>query len=271
MKAVADCHTMRRLGGLLLIALAAMACLDATASARVTARDAAATHAYLEARIALQRAMMADEPNELKGIEVLEAQVKAECPDVLTGAPPHVKGEKTNQSELEVSEELLSVGFGAAEGAAHPADARFARTVRRLRWSNPKLTRLLRSLAIEQSEQSAIPLPDLCSDMKFWVASDYTAVSADAKAYLHRLEVVSSITVIESGPHEPVSDLLDTNALVAHRLKPYEDHADRLLAAKALPRESSLAEALTEPALKPLLEAVGKVFVALGRSATPAS
>jgi hypothetical protein len=260
---------MRRLGGILLIALAAMACLGAPAVARITASDAAATHAYLEARIALQRAAMAEEPSELKAITALEAQVKAECPDVLTGAPPHVKGEKTNQSEYEISEELLIVGFGAGGRVEHPADARFARTVRRLRWSNPKLTRLLRSLAIEQAEQSAIALPNLCSDTKFWVASGYTAVSPDTKAFLHRLEVVSSITTIESEPHEPVSDFLHPNALVAHRLKPYENHADRLLAAKALPPETKLTE-LSSPIVRPLVEAVGKVFVALGRSPTPA-
>jgi hypothetical protein len=120
---------MRRLGGILLIALAAMACLGAPTVARITASDAAATHAYLEARIALQRAAMAEEPSELKAITALEAQVKAECPDVLTGAPPHVKGEKTNQSEYEISEELLIVGFGAGGRVEHPADARFARTV----------------------------------------------------------------------------------------------------------------------------------------------
>ncbi len=263
------CRTMGRLGGLLLIALAAMACLDAPASARITASDAAATRAYLEARIALQRTAMSDEPSELKAIAALEAQVKAECPDVLTGAPPRVKGEKTNQSEYEISDELLIAGFGAGGHVEHPADVRFARTVRRLRWSNSKLTRLLRSLAIEQAEQSAISLPNLSSDMKFWVASGYTTVSPGTKAFLHRFAVVSSMTVIESEPHEPVSDFLHPNALVAHRLKPYENHADRLLAVKALPPEPKLTE-LSYPGLKPLVEAVGKVFVALGRSPTPA-
>jgi hypothetical protein len=71
--------------------------------------------------------------------------------------------------------------------------------------------------------------------MEFWVASGYTAVSAGTKRFLHRLRVVSSITLIESEPHEPVSNFFDLNALVAHRLKPYEDHADQLLARKALP------------------------------------
>jgi hypothetical protein len=126
------------------------------------------------------------EPAELKAIGVLEAQVKAECPGVLSGAPPHVEGEKTNQSQNEISEELLSVTLGTPEHLEHLAYARFARTVLRLRWSNSRLTKLLHSLAIEEAEQSAIPPPNLCSDLRFWVASGYTAVSAGTKRYLHR-------------------------------------------------------------------------------------
>jgi hypothetical protein len=253
---------MRRLSWLLLVTLVTFAFSDASAGARVSPRDAAATHAYLEARIALQRAGTADEPADLQAIEALAAQVKVECPGVLSGAPSRVKGEKTNQSEVEVSEELLSASLGATGRVEHPADARFARTVERLRWSNPRLTRLLRSLAREEAEQSEIQLPDLCSDMKFWVASDYTAVSAGTKRYLHRLRVVSSTTQIELEPHEPVSNIFHLTALIAHRLERYEDRADRLLAKKALPPEAKI----TDPAVRRLLEAAGKVFIALERT-----
>ena len=79
--------------------------------------------------------------------------------------------------------------------------------------------------------------------------------------------VVSSITLIESEPHEPVSNFFNLNALVAHRLKPYEDHADQLLARKALPPKVKI----TAPALRPWLEAVGTVYAALGRSPAPAA
>jgi hypothetical protein len=185
--------------------------------------------------IALQRATREGEPAELKAIAVLEAQVKTECPGVPADAPPRVKGEKTNQSQSEISQELLTATLGIPERVEHPAYARFARAVRRLRWSNPKLTKLLHSPAIEEAERSAIPLPNLCSDLKFWVASGYTAVSAGTKRYLHRLHVVSSITLIESEPHEPVTDIFDLTVLVAYRLKSYENHTDRVLARKALP------------------------------------
>jgi hypothetical protein len=253
---------MRNVGYLLLITLVTWAHFGTPAVGQVTTSDATATHAYLGGRIVLRQALAADEAAELRSIEALEAHVLGECPGVLNGAPPHVKGEKTGQSEEEVEQELLSAAFGVAEKVQHPADALFAKTVRSLRWSNSKLTRLLRSLAIEQADQSAIPPPDLCADMKSWVASDYTAVSTGTKEFLHRYSVVSSITLIESEPHEPLLDIFNLNALVARRLKPYENQADRLLARKALPPEVNI----TDPALRPILDAVGKVFVALGRS-----
>jgi hypothetical protein len=256
---------MRRLTCLFLLTLAAIMASGTPALARVTASDAAATHAYLEARISLRRAPGVTESTELQAIAALEAHLKTECPDVLAGAPPHVKGERTNPSVGEISSELVSAGFGAAEHVQYPSYERFAKTVRRLRWSNPRLTRLLRSLALEQAEQSAIPTPNLCSDLKSWVASGYTGVSAGTKAFLHRRSVVSSITQIESEPHEPVSYIFNLNGLVAHRLKPYEDHADRLLARKALPAQVNL----TGPAFGRFLEAVGKVFVALGSTPAP--
>jgi hypothetical protein len=250
---------------LFLIALAVVLCSGTPALARVTRGDAAATHAYLRARIDLRGVAMATQPGALKAIGALAAQVNAECPGVLAGAPPHVKGEKTNESEDEISQELLSATFGAGEHVEHPAYARFQKTVWSLRWSNHKLTRLLHSLAIEQAKQSAIPAPQLCADMRFWVASGYTAVSAGTKRFLHQMRVVSSITLIEPEPHEPVTNFLHLDALVAYRLKPYEDHADRLLARKALPPEAKL----TDPALRPLLEAAGRVFAALGRTSPP--
>jgi len=253
---------MRGLGLTGIVLIAAMACLAPQALARVTGSDAAATHAYLKAVIALNRASAETEPAGIKAIEALATQVQAECPGVLAGAPPHVKGEKTNKSRSEAVEEIVAATLGVAEHLEHPADSRFANIVKRLRWSNPKLTRLLRSLAREQADQSAIPSPELCPDMRFWVASGFTATSTGTHGLLHRLQVVSSITQIEAEPHEPTANTFNLKALVAYRLKPYEDQRDRALARKALPAESSL----TPPQVKPYLEALAKVEAALGYS-----
>lgn len=251
---------VRRLGFTVVALIAAMAFLAPSALARVSTSDAAATHAYLKAVIALNHASGEAAPAGIKAIEALATQVQSECPDVLAGAPPHVKGEKTNKSRSEAVEEIAAATFGVAEHLEHPAHSRFASAVKRLHWSNPRLTRLLRSLAREQADQSAIPAPELCPDMKFWVASGFTATSTGTHGLLHRLQVVSSITQIEVEPHEPPGNAFNLTALVAYRLKPYEDQRDRALARKALPPESSL----TPPQVKPYLEALAKVEAALG-------
>lgn len=237
-------------------------CLAGPAMARINAVDRIATHRYLEARVGLNRATRNDEPAQLDAFSALERQVKAECPGVLAGAPPHTIGEKRTESEQEITTELLVATFGVAEHAEHTADAQFAKTVRRLRWSDRKLTRLLRSLARERAAQSAIPTPDLCSDMRFWVASSYSKVSEGTTRYLHRVQVVSSLTQIESEPNEPVSNFLNPDALVAHRLRPYEDAAARKLAKKAFPHEPKRIP----PRVTRLLEAEGRVLEALGDS-----
>jgi hypothetical protein len=255
---------MRRFGWLLLLTLAASACSATPALAQVKASDAAATHAYLEAKITWRRAEAADQAVGLKAITALAAHVDSECPDVLVGAP-NAEGEKTNQSGYEISEEIFSAGVGAAEYVTHAQDARFAKTVGHLRWSNSGLTRLLRSLALEQAEQSAIAPPNLCADMKFWVASGYTSTSDATKQLLHRHQVVSSITVITSEPNEPVADTFNLNALVARRLKPYEDHPDKQLARHALGTPTTI----NTTALKHFFEAIGSISVALGLPATP--
>ena len=241
-----------------------MTCSSASAQARASADDAAATHAYLEATIAMKQALAAEVPAELQGITAFGERIKADCPDVLSGAPPQVKDEPTNESDFQISLEVTFATLGAAEDVQHHALARYATTVRRLRWSNLRLTKLLRSLATEQAVQSAIPSPNLCADLRFWVTSGYTAVSPGTKEFQHRLTAVSSITVIEHEPHEPPTNFLNPQAVVAYRLKPYENRADRQLAEKALPSGKK-----TESGSKRLLEAAARVYAVIGRPVAP--
>jgi hypothetical protein len=247
-----------------LIAGAALALSAYPAVARVKPSDAAATHAYLEAKIAEEKALMAAIPAGIKLLEDLAVQVKAECPGVLAGAPPLTKGKPGNQPQVEISRELLFGVLLAPGRAEQPVLARFERIVRRLHWSNPKLTRLLHSFAIEEADQSALPAPNLCADLRAWVASGYTAVSTGTKQYLHRLDVVASITVIE--PEELNEEpTFEDDRLIAYRLKRYEDRADQVLARRLLKGQAKV----TDPRIRPIFDAAGKVFAVLGASATP--
>jgi hypothetical protein len=251
---------------LLVISAAAWICfvVPASAGARIAPRDRAATHTYLQAVIAEHRATALTGSASTAATEALAAQVKRECPGVLAGAPPHSKEEPVSDATREIDEEVLSATLNAGEHVLHPILVTFDRKVSRLRWSSRKLTRLLRSLAREAAVQAGIPAPALCSDLRYWVASGYIKLSASTVTFAKRLSAASSITLIEPEPHEPTEDIFNTTALIRDRLKPYEDHRDTVLAHKAFPPSS----ALTDPRLKPLLEALGSVDAALGRTPT---
>lgn len=235
---------------MLLAVVVAGASFAGVAYGHLSATDAAATHAYLEARLALGRAHAAHLSLEARSIDVLAGAIRAECPDVLQHEP---ESARTNAAGDEISLELQDAIFGAGERAEHGADQRFYATVRSLRWSNGPLTRRLHALALEQAQQSKLPAPALCADLRFWVESGYTATSPATKHYLKRWSAISAIA-IESEPQ------------TARRLAGYEDHADRLLAQRVLPpREPSSSS----PAEVPFVEAVNRAFGALGAKERP--
>jgi hypothetical protein len=245
--------------GLVAVGATASAIIVVSASGHASANDDVATHAYLDARLAARRTESGHPSSGLSAIDALAEAIKVECPDVLQAEPAPARNGRAGG---EISREISEAIFGASERVGHATDERFYKTVRRIRWSNPRLTKLLHELALEQAEQSGISAPPLCADLKAWVASGYTATTAATKHYLHRHDVVSGIATIEAEPGEkPFEDFLETERLVAHRLARYEDHADRLLAKKVFASEASL----NTPAGKQFLAAVGKVYEALGR------
>lgn len=71
---------MRRLAQPLLLALATVLCSSAPAAARVSVSDATATHAYLEAMVALHRAPEATESAELKAIGASKPKSRPNVP-----------------------------------------------------------------------------------------------------------------------------------------------------------------------------------------------
>ncbi len=231
------------------------------ASATLSAKDAAATHAYLEAKIVERRAPEGAVQDAIQATEAFAEKVKLECPDVL-GAMPRGEAEPKGTSRGEVGEELTFAEFQPGEHLDHLALARFYQKVRSLRWTNHKLTKLLHSLALEVDEQSGLAPPPLCADLKFWVASGYTETSPETKSLVKRVDAISSIATIEPEPQsEPHSEnFLNSEGVVERRLKRYEDHADRLLARKAFPP----ALKVTDPRLEALLTALGKVNEAVG-------
>jgi hypothetical protein len=236
----------------------------APAVAAIRPGDAAATHAYLLAKLKLRREGASSGEAGLNAIRGLATQLQAECPGILAGTPLAGPEGGPTRADSELAQEISDDAFGASERLEHTSDVRFYMKVRRLRWSNPKLTKLLHDLALESVRQTGIPAPDLCADIRFWVASGYSAVSASTVREVHDIEVASSTATIESEPGE--KNLFDSEAVVEHRLRRYENQSDHHLARRVFPSKLTVGSPEFEAALTAYFAAVEQVFTSLGKS-----
>jgi hypothetical protein len=252
---------MKQLRSLALSSLLSFGLLGSPAWAMVSHRDAQATHAYLQAKLAERRGVLSSVVPGTRAIEALAEQVRGECPNVLAGMPHGEHGEVLEGSTTRIIEEVVLTPFVAYESAAHPALARFDRDVQRLRWSSHKLTKLLHSLALEHDEQSDLREPPLCSDLRFWTASGYTHVSSQTEAFHKEVIRTASIAKIEPETRRLTGrDFANLDGLVASRLKHYEGVADRSLARHALRPERKLSSVR----LRSFFTASEAVYEALG-------
>jgi hypothetical protein len=199
------------------IAVVSMALPVASAHAQVSSGDASATRAYLQAYLGQVRAEASGIPAGVAAMEALRGQLQLECPGVLAQEPTPSKGEKPSESAIEISDELQESLFGVAERTESSVHRRFAHSVARLRWSDRGLTRLVHAYAADEVEQAEVPTPDLCSDIRAWVASGFQTVSAATEAYLRRESTLSGGA---GGAQEAIT----------RKLERYESPADKRIA-----------------------------------------
>jgi hypothetical protein len=159
------------LGRSRIIAIAALALGLAPATASAASQNAASTHAYIEANYTLSREAEASVAPVQAKIVQLNRQLGRECPKVGAGAPENTESEKVSH---EVIDALWSVSYGADAG---PIRA-FVKAVQPLRWSSPRLTRIAQHYAKTLQALAALPLPNLCGDVRMWAASDFRTIPA---------------------------------------------------------------------------------------------
>jgi hypothetical protein len=220
--------------------------------AQVSSGDASATSAYLKDEYALTRAEATSFPAGIAAVEALAGKVRTECPGVLANAPKPAPGTAPSSTEEQISEVELDAVFSAGARTEHARLERFAHEVAQLHWGDGVLTRLVHSHATDEAARAAIPAPDLCADMRSWVASGYETISAATEGYLH-VEAALSATIERA------------KAAIKRKLPQYESRSDTRIAHKIVSLEN--AEPLM---LKEFFAALGKVGEALV-TAAPAS
>jgi hypothetical protein len=160
----------------------------ALAPAEALASDAGATHAYIQANYALNRASVAlIHPVEAK-LQAYNRKLASECPRAGAGAPQTDAGFPMS---YEVAVALWSLSYGAASTPI----SKFVGAVKPLHWSSGRITRIAHDYATSLHELSTLPLPDLCADVRAWAASGFQTVSPRVTALDKRLEAIEGETV----------------------------------------------------------------------------
>jgi hypothetical protein len=224
------------------------------ASAQASSGDASATGAYLQAYLGQVRSEVSGLPAGLAAMEALRGRLQQECPGVLAQQPTPSQGEKPSESAIEISDEVQESLFGVAERAESSVHRRFADSVSRLKWTDRGLTRLVHTYATGEVEQAEVPTPDLCSDMRAWVASGFQTVSVAPAAYLNRESTLSSRT---AGAQEAIM----------RKLERFESSADKRVARRIAAAEKRALQTVL-PKVTAVFDKVGEVLH--GPAATPA-
>jgi hypothetical protein len=152
------------------ILLAVCALAAAPSAAFATSADVAATRVYVRANYALVHAARANLREGQAAIRSFVREITGHCPKVAAGSPGTHDAEQLND---EVIGALYLIVYRQDVAPIHV----FARAVRGLHWSNPKLTRTVERYASKLEGVSTLAMPNVCGDVEAWAASGFRMLS----------------------------------------------------------------------------------------------
>jgi hypothetical protein len=160
-----------------------------TALAAGKPTDAKATSSYLRAANAFFGTAIANLHRGALAVEALQRQVTRECPAVASGAAEHVAGPSMVNIQTEVRNEAEEAVLLALIGPDLAAYRAFGSRLARLHWRNHRLTVLVHGFGQAEDEIGMIRAPQLCGDLKEWVASGYAKLPAGTPRFLEQFAV----------------------------------------------------------------------------------
>jgi hypothetical protein len=167
----------------ILITVLTVGLLPADALAGTPREDISSTHITLVAAYRTLHAVVSTWPTVEAGLHKLDLQFAAECPNVGAGSPENEPEEKLS---YEVAGALWATGYHTDAGIAET----FIKAVSPLRWSNPTLTRSAHRFITGLREMIALPVPDLCGDVRSWSASGYETIPASTLQFDRHVEAI---------------------------------------------------------------------------------
>lgn len=163
----------------ILIAVLALSVMPATAWA--ASRDITSTHTYLLASYKAMHTAVSTWPSVEANIHKLELRFHAECPDVGAGSPQNVEDQK-------LAYEAVGALWATGYHTDAPSVRAYVKTLKRLIWSNPKITHEARRLARGLQEMTALQVPNICADVRAWRANSFGTAPANVKQYDEHVE-----------------------------------------------------------------------------------
>jgi hypothetical protein len=133
--------------------------------------DAAATQAYIRANYTLVHAAAANIHRSEAALAGVVAQVRGECPNAAKGSPQDHDSEQLSD---EVVGAIVVAGVKPSLAAIHS----FTRAAGGLHWSSHGLTSAVRAYTGKLKTLSTLTPPDVCGDVKAWVAGGYRTLPA---------------------------------------------------------------------------------------------
>jgi hypothetical protein len=175
---------LKRVATLIAVLAVTVAIAPATAGAAgATSRDLASTHTYLTASYTALHTAVSTWSTVEASIHSLDLRFHAECPDAGAGSPENEEEEKLS---YEVTGALWATGYHADAAIVQT----YVRTVNRLRWSNPQITRDAHRLTRGLREMVGLQVPDICADIRAWHANDFGPMPADVEPYDQHVETI---------------------------------------------------------------------------------
>jgi hypothetical protein len=151
------------------------------AGAGATSRDVSSTHTYLTASYTVLHTAVSTWSKVEASIHSLNLRFHAECPDAGAGSPEDEEEEKLS---YEVAGALWATGYHTDAAIVQT----YVRTVNRLTWSNPQITRDARRLTRGLQEMVGLRVPDLCADIRAWHVNGFGPMPTDVEPYDQHVE-----------------------------------------------------------------------------------
>jgi hypothetical protein len=167
----------------ILTAMLAGALVPATAGA-ASRQNVASTHAYLADSYTVLHAAVSTWPSVEASIHTLDLRFHAECPNAGAGSPQNAEEQKLT---YEVAGALWATGYHTDATVVHA----YVKSLDRLTWSNPQITRDAHRLARGLREMTALQVPNICADIRAWHADGFAAMPSDVEAYDQHVEAIN--------------------------------------------------------------------------------